>query len=259
MNETLSEQIRHSKAPAIARAVAVLRLLGRSASPLGLQAIAGELGLAPSTCLYVLRALVDEELVAFDPATKRYTLEAGILTLARGWLQRSSFATAAQPHLARLAREHGVTMMGVQVVGLDHIVVVGLALGDGNLQLSAEIGSRFPALISATGRCIAAHAGAATATLRQRFDALRWDDPPAFELWLEQVEAARGRGFATDSGNYIAGVAVVAAPLLNAAGRVGHALIAIGMSGAVRQAGEEALGKALVDAAGQIASRVAKA
>ena len=73
-----------SRAPAIARAAAILRLLGKSEAPLGVNAIARELGLVPSTCLYVLRALADEELVAFDPDTKRYRLEAGVLTLPRG-------------------------------------------------------------------------------------------------------------------------------------------------------------------------------
>ena len=82
----LARAVEASKAPAISRAAAVLRLLGKSASPLGLQPIARELGLVPSTCLYVLRALVAEEFVAFDPDTKRYSLEAGVLTLARHWL-----------------------------------------------------------------------------------------------------------------------------------------------------------------------------
>ena len=67
----LSAALKQSKAPAISRAAAVLRLLGKSDRPLALQAIARELGLVPSTCLYVLRALVAEEFVSFDPDTKR--------------------------------------------------------------------------------------------------------------------------------------------------------------------------------------------
>ena len=81
--------------PAIARAAAILRLLGKSDTPLGVQVIARELGLVPSTCLYVLRALAEEELIAFDPDTKRYALGAGLLTLARQWLRRSQFADLA--------------------------------------------------------------------------------------------------------------------------------------------------------------------
>src|ERR1700719_2052262 len=87
----LARAVETSKAPAISRAAAVLRLLGKSDTPLGVQSIARELGLVPSTCLHVLRALVAEEFVAFDPDTKRYTLEAGVLTLARHWLRRYCF------------------------------------------------------------------------------------------------------------------------------------------------------------------------
>ena len=128
MTETLSSAPL-SKAPAIARAAAILRLLGRSPAPLGVNAIARELGLVPSTCLYVLRALVEEELVSFDPMAKRYTLDAGVLTLARGWLRRDQFSDLAQPLLDRLSQAHGVTTMGVQIAGLDHIVVVATAQG----------------------------------------------------------------------------------------------------------------------------------
>ncbi len=68
----LAKAINATKAPAISRAVAVLRLLG-SSSPLGMQAIARELGIIPSTCHYVLRALLAEELINFDPDTKCYS------------------------------------------------------------------------------------------------------------------------------------------------------------------------------------------
>ena len=94
-----------SKAPAIARAAAILRLLGKSDAPLGVNNIARALDLVPSTCLYVLRALTEEELVAFDPDTKRYSLDAGVLTLARGWLRRNQFADVPQPLIDRLARD----------------------------------------------------------------------------------------------------------------------------------------------------------
>ena len=211
--------IEPAKVPAIARAAAVLRLLGKSPQPLGVQAVARETAMVPSTCLYVLRALVAEELVAFDPDTKRYTLEAGVLTLARQWLRRSRFADVAQPVLDRISHAYRVTTMGVQVVGADHMVVVALSQSAAEFQLSAQIGNRFPALISATGRLIAAHGGWSDAELERRFAKLRWDTAPAFAKWLEQVRAARERGYAVDDGNYIAGVTVVAAPVWSASAR----------------------------------------
>lgn len=249
--------VKDSKAPAIARAAAIMRLLGRSDRPLGVQAIAKELGLVPSTCLYVLRALAEEELVAFDPDTKRYALEAGVLTLARQWLRRSRFTDLSQPILDQLAQGFGATMMGVQVIGLDHMIVVSLAQSLQDFQLSAHIGSRFPALISATGRCVAAFGDHDRDDLRARFDALRWDEAPGFDQWMDEVAQVRVRGYAIDEGNYIAGVTVLAAPVWKAAGgRFSHALVAAGIGSVLRRNGLDDLAAALLSGAQSLSGRL---
>ncbi len=245
-----------NKAPAISRAAAILRLLGKSEVPLGVNAIARELGLVPSTCLYVLRALTDEELVAFDTGTKRYRLDAGVLTLARGWLKRDRFGDLAQPTLDRIARDFGVTTLGVQIVGIDHIIVVAKAEGGTNFQLSAQIGSRFPALISATGRCIAAFSEYEPAQIEERFHTLRWDEPPSFVDWQAQVAQTRELGYGIDNGNYISGITVIAAPIAKSASRPGHALVAVGISSSVKRMGEQALGEALLGGAQSISAQM---
>jgi DNA-binding IclR family transcriptional regulator len=245
----LAKAVKSSKAPAISRAAAVLRLLGKSDVPLGVQSIARELGLVPSTCLHVLRALVAEEFVAFDPDTKRYTLEAGVLTLARHWLRRNPFNDLAEPVLDRIGEAFDVTMIGVQIVGLEHIIVVAASQSGPNFQLSTQIGSRFPALISATGRCIAAFGGHSESDLEARFRTLRWDEPPTFDQWKEQVSQTGVQGFAVDAGNYISGVTVVAAPVWRARGKLGHALVAIGIGNALRRNRLPALQDALLSAA----------
>ena len=252
----LAKAVRESKAPAISRAAAVLRLLGKSEEPLGLQAIARTLGLVPSTCLYVLRALVAEEFVAFDPDTKRYALEAGVLTLARGWLRRNEFTDLAQPVLDRISQAFDVTMLGTHIVGLDHIIVVAVSQSGNNFQLSAQIGSRFPALISATGRCIAAFGDHSEAELEARFRTLRWDEPPTFEEWQAQVSQTRMQGFAVDAGNYISGVTVLAAPVWKTRGKLSHALVAIGIGSAVKGSGLPALQKALLSAAETLSNQL---
>ena len=235
---TTEAAIKESKAPAISRAAAVLRLLGKSDVPLGLNPIARALGINPSTCLYVLRALVAEELVAFDPETKRYALDAGVLTLARQWLRRNRFPDLAQPALDRLANQFGVTMLGVQIMGLDHIVAVAVAQA-GTFQLSVQVGNRFPALISATGRCIAAFGNYPDEEIARRFAGLRWEDPPAFDTWLGEVAQTRAHGLGVDEGNYISGVTVLAVPVWKAAqvsksARPSHALVAIGVGSALK-------------------------
>lgn len=255
-DRAVARAVQSSKAPAISRAAAVLRLLGKSAAPLGVQAIARELGLVPSTCLHVLRALVAEEFVALDPMTKRYSLEAGVLTLARHWLRRNRFNELAQPELDRISGAFDVTMLGVHIVGLDHIIVVAVSQSGHNFQLSTQVGSRFPALISATGRCIAAFADHSEAELETRFKTLRWDEPPTLAEWKAQVAETRRRGFAVDTGNYISGVTVVAAPVWKSRDTLSHALVAIGIGSAVKRVGLPAIQDSLLAAARELSSQL---
>lgn len=248
-----------SMVPAVSRAAAILRLLGRAAEPAGVQAIARELGIIPSTCLHILRTLAAEDLVSFDPATKRYALGAGLLALSRQWQGQNRFADLAQPALERIAREHGVTAIGVQVEGLEHIVVVAMARSEGMIQLHTQIGSRFPATISATGRCIAAFAGHDREELRRRFRRLRWDNPPSLADWEGQVEQARERGYAVDSGNYMGGVTILAAPVFSGASVLSHSLVAVGISGQLRDSALAKIGRELRESAAQVSKRLGSA
>ena len=252
----LARAVKASKAPAISRAAAVLRLLGKSDAPLGVQSIARELGLVPSTCLHVLRALVAEEFVSFDADTKHYALEAGVLTLARHWLRRNRFNDLAEPVLDRISQAFDATVLGVHIVGLDHIIVVSISQSGQNFQLSTQIGSRFPALISATGRCIAAFGEHSPAELEARFKTLRWDEPPTFAEWQAQVHQTRVQGFGVDAGNYISGVTVVAAPVWRARGKLSHALVVTGISSVLKRAGLPALQDALLSAAQALSSQL---
>ena len=241
--------------PAVTRAAAILRLLSRSATPLGVHAIARPLGLVPSTCLHILRALAEEELVAYDPATKRYGLASGIVALARGMLRHDVFSNLAQPVLDRLSERHGITAMGTAVSGLDRIVVVAISRPGLMLRLQADVGSRYPALISASGRCIAAFGAHPRSELERRFRALRWDNPPSFAAWYADVEETRRTGYAVDDGSYITGVTVIAAPVMPR-GRVSHTLIMLGVSQQLERLGLATLGEELRERADELSRRL---
>jgi DNA-binding IclR family transcriptional regulator len=156
----------------------------------------------------------------------------------------------------RISQRFDVTVLGVHIVGLDHIIVVAVSQSGNNFQLSAQIGSRFPALISATGRCIAAFGDHAPEELEARFRGLRWDEPPTFAEWLEQVEQTRVQGFAMDAGNYISGVTVVAAPVWKTRANLSHALVAIGIGSALRKSGLPALQDTLLSTARTLSNRL---
>jgi DNA-binding IclR family transcriptional regulator len=237
--------IRERQVPAVARAIAILRLLARSEHPLGVQAIARELGLVPSTCLHILRVLVAQELAGFDPETKRYWLDAGILSIARGALGHTSFSQLVQPALDRIANEHAVTANAVRVIGLAHGTVVAISRAAQPFQIHVGVGSRFPALVSVTGRCIAAFGNHDWGDIERAFAAVRWDRPPSFRGWQREVEGVRRKGYAVDPGNYISGITIVGAPITSR-GRVGHVIVGIGLTEQLTPLRVARLGKDLV-------------
>src|SRR5690606_16749587 len=145
--------------PAVSRAIAILRLLGKADEPMNLKAIAQALSLVPSTALHILRVLIAEGLVKIDPEGKRYSLDTGMLVLARSVIERSGFASLAQPVLDRLAQTWEMTAMGVEIRGDEHMVVTAISRSPIPFALHTDVGSQFPVLVSATGRLFAAFGG----------------------------------------------------------------------------------------------------
>lgn len=238
----------HRQVPAVTRAVGILRRLGSADEPIGVNRLARELDLVPSTCLHILRVLTAEGLVEFDPASKRYSIGVGILPIARSAIQRNSFATLAQPMLNALSAAFGVTAMATQLVETRQMVVVALAHAQLPFRLSAELGSRFPELISATGRCVAAFNSYDETALQSAFAQLHWDHPPDFATWMAQVEQTRAAGYGVDHAQYISGVTIVAVPLFNTEGLMTRGLVAVGISGQVETAGIPKIATSLLTA-----------
>ncbi len=232
--------------PAVSRAIAILRRLGASDEPIGVQQISRDLGLVPSTALHILRVLNDEGLVAFDKVTKRYSIDVGILAIARTALEKNAFASMIQPRLDELTTEFGLTTIGTQLVEPSSIVVVALSQVPLPFRLQVDLGSRFPALISATGRCFAAHNVEGEAELKKGFNALKWDVAPDYETWRREVQETREKGFAVDVGNYISGVTVVAVPFFDTRGRMANGMVAIGISERVASIGVEGIAKQML-------------
>ncbi|CAN7720068.1 IclR family transcriptional regulator [Neorhizobium tomejilense] len=252
MSEDETTQASKRQVPAVTRAIAILRYLGRSNEPVGVNPIARELGLVPSTCLHILRVLQDEGLVEFDLRTKRYSIGVGILPLARSALQKNTFSVMIQPRLSELSTRFNVTAIATQLSEPGQMVVVALSQSPLPFRLQVDLGSRFPLLISATGRLFAAFGGMGKDALQREFSKLVWDHPPTFAKWTEEVEQARTRGYAVDQGTYISGVTVVAVPIFNARKQMIRSLVAIGITERLEDAEIPKLARALTDARNEI-------
>ena len=242
--------------PAVTRAIAILRLLSRSRTPQGLKAIAESLDLVPSTALHIVRALVAEDLLQVDPQTKRYRLGVGMLPLARAVLENGDFPSLVRPKRDDLSSRYGVMAIGVEVPDLDNMIVVSLARSQAPLRLHVDVGSRFPALISATGRCVAAFSGQPWKEIEKRFRLLRWHNAPNYDTWRKEVDQTRRQGFSIDRGNYIAGVTIVAVPVLNSRGTISHTIAAVGLGSQLDRTSSLALARDMGAAAHEVSAQL---
>lgn len=221
--------------PAVSRAIAILRLLGKMRTPMGVNAIAQSLKLVPSTCLHILRALTEEKLVSFDRVTKHYRLGAGMLTLARSAIEANAFPLLVQPALDQLSTQWGVTAIGVDVGDPDQMVVVALSRSNIPFRLHVDVGSVFPSLLSATGRLVAAFGGQSEAEIKKRFQKLRWDKPLDFKVWNKEVVFAQKNQYSMDRNTYIAGVTIVAVPVLTPTGKISHTIVCASLMDALNK------------------------
>lgn len=244
-----------SQAPAVTRAIAILDVLSESREPLGVSAIARAVGLIPSTCLHILRALSQASLVRSD-AAKRYSVGPRVLTLARQLLARGGFSSVVQPGLDRLAHDFGVTAIGLRVFGLDPLAVAALAHPSRPWHLHVDVGDVFPALTSATGRCVAAFGGFTRAELVRAFPDARWEDAPSQRAWLDQVGATKRAGYAVDDGTFMKGIMVLSVPVRTASATLDYAITIAGIREQMQTIGVPSVAASLLDVANDVSTRL---
>ncbi|MES2227984.1 MAG: IclR family transcriptional regulator [Pseudomonadota bacterium] len=234
---------------ALASGLAVVRYLSAAAAPLGVSRVARDLGLNSSTCFNLLKTLVHERLVTFDESTKTYRIGLGLVELAKGALETSSYARLVHPHLEAIAAAHRVTATLWHRVPDERVVLVDRADNDATMRVHMNVGQRLPIYISALGRSIAAHSGLTRAELRRHVEALRWDDPPSFEAYMRSVDEAASKGYAVDAGGYVKGVTSVSSAVLDSAGAPVMAISGTGFTAQLTRPAIKALGEDLRDRA----------
>jgi DNA-binding IclR family transcriptional regulator len=231
--------------PAATRTIAILRLLAKSHQPMSLRDIAAELDLVPSTCLNILRVLVDESLVVFDPATKRYKLGMGVLSLARSILSRDMLLDFFRQEIESISIKFGTTAVATRVE-FGRAITMAVTVPTRGFSINIEVGSRYPAYMGTTGRCLAAHGGNPD-QIYERLTKGRWDNMPDKKTWLEEVAMCRTLGYTVDRGNLNAGITVVAAPVFSNEGVLTHTIGTLSITAMTEPEMIAARGEALLD------------
>ena len=152
-----------------------------------------------------------DRMVALDPASKTYSLGAGLADLAGRALDPESAFTICQPRLALLTRETGATCALWRVTREERLLHLGSASNGQATRIHLEAGQRIPLALGAAGRSVLAARDLNREEIAALFAAVRWDHPPTLATYLDEIETTRRTGWATDDGAYIGGVTTVAA------------------------------------------------
>ena len=186
--------------PSVARAVAILNLLAQRPGGWSLTQIASALGLAKSSTLAIIASLEANGLVS--RADNSYELDIGVLTPAGGFLRGGR-------HRHPVSRQFGSSGLLSGEIGHlasragDEVIFLARYLGRQQLPVTAGVGDRFPASITAVGTALLAElTDEQIIELYRDADFPRWttDSTGDIDRLLAKAADTRRLGYAVDRG-----------------------------------------------------------
>jgi DNA-binding IclR family transcriptional regulator len=208
----------------IERAAAVLRLLASTDRPLGLAELAAALDLPRPTVHGIVRTPRDVEFVVQEAGGSRYRLAQALHGLGAGGLDQHDLRAGAMNWADALAGGTGLAVQVGAVAGRCVRLVHHVFRPDGSPQ-RLRIGEELPLHATALGKCLLAFAPVATPPVRD-LELTRWTGRTCTSVAAldAHLAAARQRGWASELGEYQAGVGAASAPLRVSGGTVVGAL-----------------------------------
>jgi DNA-binding IclR family transcriptional regulator len=204
----------------------LIRLFTPQQTELSLAEMVAQAGLNYSTTYRIIQALVQEGLLAQNPANKKYRLGYGLIKFGELAKQSNYLIQAATPHVTKLAAEWGETTI-VDVLNPSLEVVKALSIPS-TYRIGANLADERPATLNntAAGKVLLAHA---TPHKIEKFLSRKLvaftdktlTDPDQLRDELERV---RRQGYATNIDEIEIGYVAVAVPVRDATGFVIAAL-----------------------------------
>jgi DNA-binding IclR family transcriptional regulator len=238
--------------PGLKRGMEVLACFTADAPRLTQGEIAAALGVTRSAIFRVVYTLAELGFLLHDPASGRYALGPALLRLGHGVLPARDVVPVAIPVLEALRDATGWSAHLGVLERQEVVYLLRVPARRGRPSI-VHVGSRLPAHATAMGRVLLA------ALDEPALDALYRDTPPrgaTLPQVARRARADRARGHVAHLGEFETGIASIAAPLRDAAGRV---VAAINLSAPLTEAPEarrRAARDAVLGAAAEISARL---
>jgi DNA-binding IclR family transcriptional regulator len=245
----------------VRRAIALLKVFSDERPDWGLTDIAREARLNKTTAYRLLTALEAEGMVVRSLEGEGWRLGAGAIAIGALALRANDLVTVARPELQALVRETGETATLEVLVGNEILILDG-AEGPSLVGASTEIGTRWPAHATSTGKVLLADRRARRKVARGRNGAPRGarrrlrgftprtiTDPARLE---SELTRAIDRGWATAVEELEEGYVAVGAPVRDHDGRAVAAISVGGPAARLTKARIPELARHVVRAADRI-------
>ncbi|MCP4416545.1 MAG: IclR family transcriptional regulator [Chloroflexi bacterium] len=206
---------------AVLRAISILKIFTDERPEWGLAELTQEVGLNKTTTYRLLTALESEEMIARNPDTDTYRLGLGIITLGGYALRTHDLRAVCKPELEALAATAKETAALELLTGAETLVL-DEATSERIMRVGQEIGARWPAHATSTGKAILAHLPIeeVEAILPQPLPAFTPHTLTDMDTFFNSLTQIRARGYAVANGEIELGYAAIGAPLFSYDGDV---------------------------------------
>ena len=137
---------------ALARGLALLRVIGMASAPIGNRELADTTGIPKATVSRLTATLVSAGYLRQSQDSERFSLGPALLDMSSRYLRQFDLRTVARPHLAALSESAGVSVhMGVRDE-LDMLIIDSVRPRSMVISSRIEVGTRMTIATSAAGR-----------------------------------------------------------------------------------------------------------
>jgi len=239
----------------LARGLAVIRCFDKDHCKLTLTDVAGRTMLARATARRFLHTLHALGYVETDG--KLFWLSARVLNLGFAYLNSQPLVELIQPYIKGVSEQTGESC-SVSVLDLPDVVYIARSLTEQLMSVSLNIGSRLPAVSTSMGRVLLAALPDDEIGLfikNQNIKKYTNQTLIDYSSILNEVIAARSKGYSVVSEELEIGLSSVSVPIVN---KRGKAIAAINISSQPQKMDKKRLREELLPSLQQAASRIAE-
>ena len=199
-----------------ARTIDIIELFSKKGKPLTLTEISKTLGIPKTSAFDIIYTLLEKNILEYENEKfKTFQLGLRLFEVTLLALGKTDLHRVARHYLDQLIEKTGETVY-LAVENNGEVVYLDKAEGTSAVRFAAELGTRKPIYCTGLGKAIlAAHTDAKVREIikRNRLTPITENTITTYNELLEELEAIRECGYATDNQECVKGIFCVAAPI----------------------------------------------